>query len=169
MKANELYNKLVNMSSKSRSIDIYTGKYLYELKVYDLWRDSVGGIDRWEDFLKQPEVNISVSRANKLIKIYEFFVVKNKITDIDLLNKAPVSVLAYIVKKDVKDKDLIIELIENGINLKSSDFKEVVSDVVDGFGRTYTYMVMSRCNETGNLTKVHNIESDIIKKTFNLE
>lgn len=167
----DTHSKLSELCKKDTKLDIRMGEYLYKLRVYDLWRDSTGGIDSWEDYLKQPEINIPKSKANQLIRIWEYFGVEDKGWDI---TDVPMYVLDIISKKKPKAKFLIAEMLESGKVLSRSDFKERFHDLVNGTPeqdavRTYSYLIMQKCNETGTLKKVHDIPSDLIKEAFNLD
>lgn len=165
----QIHTALSNLCKTNNIVDIKTAQYLYRLRRYDLWRDTTGGIDTWEDYLKQPEINIPKSKANQLIRIYEYFGVKNKGWD---TNDVPLYVLDIISKKN-PPSSVITEMLEAGKTLSKSDFKERFHDLVNGTPeqdavRTYSYIIMKKCNETGNITKVHDIDSDDIKNKFNL-
>lgn len=169
-RAHETYQKLKLICSGSVKHDLLLASYLYDMRRYDLWRDSVGGIDSWADFLKQPEINIPMSKANRLIRVHEYFVVGG-LPGVDI-SGIPLSKLDYIARKGKSGRTL--ELLEAARELSSADFKELLHDVTNGkegeeAERTYEYMVMRRCIETGSLTKVHEVASDDIKQSFNLE
>lgn len=164
----EAHSKLASLVKKEKSNELGLAYYLYVLKRYDLWRHAVGGIDRWEDYLKQPEINISTRKANQLIRIWNFFVVKNSGYDI---SEIPINLLDMITR--VESKEHIEELLEAARTLSQSDFKERYLDITKGSSekdadRTYSYMVMRKCNETGNMAKVHEITSEDIIQKFNL-
>lgn len=156
---------LVRVCRGIHTSDLEIAYHLWKLKRYELWYDSFGGIDTWEDFLKQPEINIPVSKANKLIKIYDFFGEEHPGYDISGI---AISRL-YTIASHVEDGKKIHELLTSARESSTADFKEYFRDVTVGEERTYSYMVMKKCNETGNLTKVHGLDSEIIKDKLNLE
>jgi hypothetical protein len=165
----EVHSSLTSLVQNGKANELQLAHKLYLLKRYDLWRDSVGGMDRWEDYLKQPEIGIPVSKANKLIRIYEYFGQRHPGYEVE---GVPVYALDYIAKKNPNPKD-IPEMLDAARNLSQVDFKDRFHDMAnsqDGEAfRTYSYMIMQKCNETGNLKKVHDISSEEIKSKFNLE
>lgn len=164
-KAHQLHQTLLLTGSKEREWSIQTAKALYYLRRYDLWRFSIGaGIDTWEDYLKQPEVGIPKSRADKLVRIYEFFVIRLRMLDIRV-QKYPLYALDKIERScPIEDEVRIADLLEAATELTPKDFKELFQDITVGPERTYTYIVMRKCNETGSLEKVHGIESKVIEE-----
>lgn len=165
-----IHSKLSYLCKTNTRLYIRTGEYLYKLQRFDLWRDSTGGIDTWEDYLKQPEINIPKSKANKLIRIWEYFGINNKGWE---TNDVPLYVLDIISKTNPKS-GVVSEMLEAGRELSRADFKERFHDLLNGTPekdaeRTYSYVIMKRCDQTNNLKKVHDISSDDIKNKFNLE
>lgn len=166
----QTHAKLSELCKTSTKLGIRTGEYLYKIRRFDLWRDSTGGIDTWEDYLKQPEINISTSKANQLIRIWEYFGITDKGWD---THDVPLYVLDVISKRKPKS-GLVEEMLNAGRELSRADFRERFHDLTNGTpdkdaARTYSYLIMQKCNETGNLKKVHDIPSDVIKEKFNLE
>ena len=62
-------------------------------------------------------------------------------------------------------------MLDEATHLTQAQFKGVVYYVnTQGEGnRTYMFLIMSKCNETGNMQKVHGIKSEKIVETFRLE
>jgi len=146
--------------------DLELARNLYLLKEDDNWMEAFGdseqsGITTWSEYLSQPEVNISRYRADKLIRIYKHF------SDLDLIESVidcPVNALDHIARNNITDSGKIVELVADAENLSPKDFKEKFHDETTDGNRTYTYLVMKRCVETGTMTKVHGIESHTIEK-----
>lgn len=165
-KAHILHQQLVARRTTAKNDDWALAGMLYTLRRYDLWRFAVGGYESWEDYLKQPEINISRAKADKLVRIYEYFLVTGTWT-IEELKDIPWYALDYVSKKGPNVKNPL-ELLEASKHLTQKDFKEHYFDVEDGGDRTYTFVLMRKCDQTGNLEKVHEIDSNTIKQALNL-
>lgn len=153
---------------------LYQGKILSELRKNSTYKETTGGIDSWHDYLAQPEIGMSPTQANKLLNIYEFFI-KDMFFEEDEIIKIPVKILNYLVKRKEEIKDLeratIEEIVSQAQVLTFKDFKEAYfdqrSEAAEKLGedkgqRTFSYILMQKCNETGNLSKVHKYSSDDI-------
>lgn len=142
------FNQLSELLRDYKAVLVSLGHVLKEAK--GSYREMVGeGINTWADFLSQPEIGLSVREATSLIQLAEY----ESSTGVPIpdLNLATAKLGA---SKGILDPALIEDM--KVLNLK--DFKERHYDVVSGVDnapRTYTYLVMKRCNETGNLTKVY--------------
>lgn len=121
------------------------------------------GINTWHDFLAQPEVGISVREANEMIKLLELeTAIGVPLTQLNL------ATARFAASKGIYDYDLI----EDMKVLSIKDFKDRHYDTVvkeDNAPRTYKYMVMKRCVETGNLTRVYGDEVDVAVKNIEKE
>lgn len=160
-----VYEALISSISYDNLSKIEIGKLLKELKQGNRWKHSIGdGIETWNQFLKQPEIGLTVHRANALIKIYENLIenMNGNISDFQGISYMNLLRLAMLPK--VTD-----ELIEQARMLSDRDFREViVENNTPNYTPTYSYMVMRKCKETGSLTKVHGITSDEVAQAFNL-
>lgn len=166
-----LHQRLLESIAFTKTGFVVIGKLLYELNKDDNFLDAVGeGIDTWDDYISQPEISLSRGEANRLMQIYEEFVLKIGLTETEL-SEIPVKNLHYIlpmVKKGLPKEQLDV-LIDDARHLAQKDFKEKVYETKhDTDERTYEYMVMKRCIETGVLTKVHDITSEQIINNFAL-
>lgn len=169
VQARELHNEIEGLVRLQVSSDIHLASKLYEIKETGLYKKAVGeGINTWVDYLRQPEINITPHRANKLVKMYEHFVVGLGY-EIDVLDGVPLYALSYIADKGFNDVDAIDDLFDDARHLTEKDFKEKYHDEVDGGQRTYTFLIMKKCVETGSMEKVHNIKSEDIISAFNLQ
>lgn len=167
-KAYSIHQGLVSYRAMSKKEEWDLAKLLYVLRRNELWRFAVGGFDSWEDYLKQPDVNLSRHKADKLVRVYEFFVVERGYTVANLW-EVPWYALDYISKKGGDlDPEEINSLLDDSKHLTQKDFKENFFDVKDGGDRTYTFVVMRKCDQTGNLEKVHGLESNFIKDKLGL-
>lgn len=147
------------------------GKLLRELKDGDKYKEAVGaGIDTWNDYLAQPEIGLSIGEANRLVQIYGEFVVRLGF-DEEYVATIPLKSIHYLlpIVKSMDGEDDVDGLLEDARNLSQKDFKERLFEIKhEDKERTYEYLVMEKCIETGNMTKVHDVNSDLIKETFNL-
>lgn len=138
------------------------GKALKQAK--EEYKEMVGeGIDSWSDFLKQPEVGLTVREANSLIKLSDL------IEALDVpIGQLNLSTVKFAANKGIVEPDLI----EDMKVLTLQDFKEQHYDhsqQQEDAPRTYKYMLMKRCVETGNLSKVLGVEEDKILEKFSDE
>ncbi len=170
----ELHQMLVAVVSVSKKGFVAMGKILRELKKKEVYKKAVGqGIDTWSDYLKQPEIGLSAGEANRLIQIYDEFIVRLGY-DEETIAQVPIKNMHYLLPmvKKMKSKEESDELIADATLLSQKDFKERMFDKrVEGGDttRTFEYLIMRRTVETGALDKVPGIESDTIKVMFNLE
>ena len=154
----ETYQDLIAYGNTAKFSYVGMGKLLMELRVNNKWKEAIGdGITTWSAFLKQPEIGLSVGEADKLMKIY------NRLSDYDVNEISLVN-----LKRLVDVEHLTEDIVDQARTLSDKDFKEVLAENENISERTYVYMVMKRCKETGNMTKVHDLSSEVIKDTFNL-
>lgn len=119
--------------------------------------------------MKQPEIGLTVGEANKLIDLYTTFVLElgyseEQLSSISLKN---LKVLLPLVKQGVQNLE---ELMDQARTLSDKDFKDALIETSESLvevPRTYKYVVMKVCNETKNMSKVHEI-TDEIKQQLNL-
>ena len=169
--ASRSYHELVETLSSARARVVYGGKLLYQLKYQNTYKAALGeGIDTWADFLKLPEVGLSKGEAQRMMDIYEVFVKELGYSQ-SVIAEIPVKSLHYILPVAKEgDKEKVDELLEDARVLTQSDFKERLFDVKNPEGeRTYEYIVMKRCKETGNMRKVHNLPTADIENAFGLQ
>lgn len=166
--AHELAKTLIQSVMFMRGMGIFQGEILWELKNKNAFKNAFGkGIDTWEEFLKTPEISLSMSTANRLMKLYEFFVIKNKINREVFVNIP--TVLLGIIARSKLDGEKLEEAIQAAQSLSVKDFRERFYDIQSGSAegeRTYSYMIMRKCNETKNLSKVHGVSSEEILEKF---
>ncbi len=144
------------------------GALLYFLKQDDNFKSAVGSIDTWEDYLKQPEISLSTGEASRLEQIYEVFCLKFGYS-VDRIAEVPVKNLHYLLPI-AKTSDNIDDLLNDAEHLSQKDFRErVFESKTTSEHRTYEYILMQKTLETGNLKRVHGIDSQTLKDTFNLE
>lgn len=165
--AHALVKSLVEMREQSRRLDVMSGGVLWRLKANNLYRSAFGdGVDTWDEFLRSPEIALSVSSANRMMQLYEYFVLKYGYEENSLAD-VPVKSLNHLLPRlksgDLGEKE-VDELIESARTLTFNQFKERVYDVMnDGEDtRTYTFLVMRKCNETNSLSVVRDITSEDI-------
>ena len=166
---NESFNwhtKVVELQRLEKSKDILLAHYLYHLR-NDSGFAKASGIPVWEDYIRQPEIGISRHKADELTKLYRYFVIEQGFNYPELQH-IPVSKLSLIARKQLDSKLKIQELLDHAEHLTTRDFKEQLYDMTSSSERTYQYVIMKKCNETGNLEKIHDIDSDRIRDTFKL-
>lgn len=171
--ANDTYNKLVGTLFVGRASVVAIGKYLFDLKTEDRWRDAIGSVDTWSDFLKLPEIGLDTREANRAMEVYEEFAVKRNY-DIEQLGKVSTKALHSLlplVKKGALDDEQIKGLLSDGANLSQAGFKERLHDVKfekteEKPIRTYQFLLMRKCVETGTMAKVHGVEHNDIVAVF---
>lgn len=150
------------------------GKLLRALKHDNQFRNAIGaGIDTWEEYLRQPEIGLASGEANRLIQIYEEFCVRLGY-DEDTISAIPVKNIHYLlpIVKAMDSQEQADELIADATLLSQRDFKERLYDKKVEQGeptRTFEYLLMAKTVETGTMSKVMGIDSDTIKRTFNLD
>lgn len=172
-KLHEYLLSVVNLSKKSF---VVLGRVLYNLKQNNVFAKSVGsGAATWDDYLRQPEIGLSANEANRLISIYKEFILRLGY-DEDTISAIPVKNMHYLLPlvRRIKTREEADELVADATLLSQRDFKLRIYDVkaaqmgID-VTKTYEYFIMRRTKETSTLDKVHDISSDVIKQTFNLE
>jgi hypothetical protein len=169
MNAHQLYTSLVAKTEVMNYNFISIGGVLRELKEVDRFKEAVGDTDTWQHFVKQPEIGLTVGEANKLIDLYTTFVLElgyseEQLSSISLKN---LKVLMPVAKQGVQNLE---ELLEQARTLSDKDFKDALIETSESLvevPRTYKYVVMKVCNETKNMSKVHDI-TDEIKQQLNL-
>lgn len=148
------------------------GEVLNKLRNDEQFKLTNGGMS-WEDYLRQPEVSLTTGQARQMIEVYQLFCINMGIS-VEDLGFYPLSALKFILNKYKKGQiptaKQVKEILEASQLLSLRDLREHFQDeVIQVEERTYEYVVMKRCCETNNLTKVHDISSDDIKSKLNLE
>lgn len=172
-KAHELYQGLLKVLELKRFAGVALGEKLYKLRANNEYKNAIGaGIDTWNDFLKQPDVAIDPREATRSMEIYEqFCVVRGYSTD--ELGTVPTKSLHYLLpvaKAGKLPEGELRSLVNDAANLSRASFRERLHDGLssDGHGhRTFSFVLMRRCNETNNLQKVHDFDSEQIIEIFN--
>lgn len=150
------YQELVELCKISRVVALELGCILKRCRNEEVWTTDIGiGIDTWYDFLAQPEIGLSTREANALIETWEY-AVQNSIDD----GSVSQTNLKILAAKNTSDQ----QVINDAKVLTPKDFKERYYERSHGDNapKTYTYMVMRRCKETGNLEKVHGVEHETV-------
>lgn len=158
-----LHNKLIEIIGYSKKSFIVIGRILSELKEDDNYKTAIGDMT-WVDYLTQPEIGLSKGEAERLIQIYEEFIKRLGFEE-DFISQIPIKNIHYllpIIKK--KDKEEVEPLIEDALHLSQKDFKDRVYEVKhEEDDRTYTYLIMKKCDQTSNMQRVHDISSEDIE------
>lgn len=169
----ELHQKLLESISFTKTGFVIIGKLLYTLQQNDNFASAVGeGINTWDDYITQPEIGLSRGESSRLIQIYEQFVLRLGLSEEDVA-RIPLKNIHYLlplVKSSTEENaDDIRALVDDATQLSQKDFRErVYESKHEDQSRTYEYMVMKRCNETGTLSRVHDITSEQIKLALNI-
>ena len=153
------YKTLLGLLREIRTLQYFElGSLLALIKAEESYRTEIGaGIETWHQFLSQPEIGMTVNEANYLIKVFEL---ANNV-DFDIRTIPPKSL------KLILTKNLPNDLFHEAATLSTADFKELHFDAETGKEeRTYEYLVMKRCNETGGLSKVNGVESQEVQEAF---
>lgn len=167
--ARQLVDSLISLQKVRRKIDVERGRILYQLRANRLYLSAYGeGVDTWEEFLRSPEIGLSISEANRAMQLYEYFVIRYQV-DERVLEAIPVRTLTHILpslKLNSVSQESLQEILSSAKELTFFEFKERLRDIQHGTERTYSYMVMRRCNETKNLSRVIEISSDNILSAY---
>ena len=168
----DLHNSLVSTIEFSKKSFVVMGKLLSELYRGDAYKEAVGtGIDTWVEYITQPEIGLSKGEASRLISIYEEFVERLGFSE-DYIASIPVKNIHYLLPmvKSMDGNGNVDVFLEDARVLSQKDFRERVYDIKndDNGARTYEYLIMQKCIETGTLQKVHDISSKLIESKFNL-
>lgn len=170
--ARELYQGLLKVLELRRFAGVALGEKLYKLRANNEYKIAIGdGIDSWSDFLKQPDVAIDPREATRSMEIYEqFCVVRGYSTD--ELGTVPTKSLHYLLpvaKSGKLPEGELRSLVNDASSLSRSAFREKLHDTRSGGQgtRTFSFVLMRRCNETNNLQKVHDFDSEQIIEVFN--
>lgn len=163
MDSSSLHHLLADQVSFSKQSSVEVGKLLHDLRLDDNYLTAVGeGIETWQSYLAQPEIGLSVSEANRLIQIYEVFVLRwefeeEEIAAIPTKNLHTLLPLAKAIEVSPEGEEELMALVNDATHLSQRDFKERLHDVKsqDDGVRTYEYVIMQKCIETGGLRKVH--------------
>ena len=138
-------------------LSLSIGEVLKELKGGTFKEEIGAGIDTWHQYLSQPEIGLTVQEAKHLIDMYEL---SNTYGD---LSTIPARYWKLLKKEGITE-----EIINDAKTLSYQDLRDQLYDkeTNNAGERTYTYMVMRRCNETGNLQKVPLVESQEVVEKF---
>lgn len=159
----EAHQLLLKMVHHAKINFVQMGAVLKYLKEGDNFKLTTGGIDTWEEYVRQPEISLSNGESNRLIQIYEVFCEKFGYT-VEKIASVPVKNLHYLlpIAKESDDKEEIDRLVTNAELLTQKDFRDRVFEMKTDGPRTYEYYVMEKCIETGNMKRVYDIpEQDI--------
>lgn len=161
----ELHRKLVEIVRIAKFSFVGMGKLLYQLSVKNLFKKAIGdGIETWEEYLRQPEIGLSIGEANRLVQIYETFVLRFGYSE-EEISEIPVKNLHYLLPLAKKSEpEQMEDLISDAKVLSQSDFRiKVAEHKYPTEERTYEYIIMKKCKEDGTMTKIHGVSSETIE------
>lgn len=168
----ELHQKLIQAINGSKFSFLLIGKLLYELQQDDLYTSAIGnGADDWDDYIAMPEIALSRGEASRLSQIYEHFIERMGY-DENRLAQIPIKNLHYLlpIAKNIFSRDELDPLVDDAENLSQKDFRlKLYENKHETDERTYTYLVMKRCNETNSISRVYGITSEDIVTKLNIE
>lgn len=160
--AHKDYENLMNTIMVHRGSAILIGRGLYHMHASETYRIATG-IDTWHDFLK--EIGLSVSEANRSMDLYETFCLQYGY-DVTELAEAKTKSLHYLLpvaKSGTIPENRIRELVEDAKHLTQNQFRENIFDAKPDKGlRTYQFVLMRKCNETGTLQRMQGITHETI-------
>jgi len=168
--AQQTHAELLEAIAMTKKSFVLMGQLLYKLRRNESYKTVVGeGADTWADYLSQPEIGLTKGEAGRLMSIYEVFCLNFGYSP-EEIGDVPVKNMHYLlpVAKNMEDREEVDGLLNDARQLKQSDFKERVYDfkTEETGERTYSFVVMRKCNETNNLQKVHGISNEDIKDAF---
>jgi len=171
----ELHELLSGVIGLSRKSFVVMGHLLFELKKDHVFQSAIGkGIETWEDYLSQPEISLRPAEANRLMQIYERFVLQLEF-DEETIATIPVKNMHYLlpIAKKTDDRDEIEALIYDATNLSGQDFKdrlfEKKKEDNPELDDDHEYMIMKRRVATNAMYRMNEITSNAIKEAFNLD
>jgi hypothetical protein len=161
--AQELYKDVVEMQKTLRRLSSALGVMLKKLKYNNVWKKAIGdGVSTWRDFLGQPEISLTEHEARFLMSLGER-VAKYGNSAFDVQMNA----LKFVFKHEKDGENVVRELLAAAQVLPLKELKELRHDVkTDNAPRTYKYVVMKKCNETGNLSMVHTVKNEELVEHF---
>lgn len=167
--AGTAHSKLIETIGFSKKSFIIIGKLLFILRRNETYKNAIGECS-WTEYIAQPEISLTKGEADRLIQIYEEFVKRLGFSE-DEVAEIPIKNIHYLLPiAKSKERGAVEPLFYDAQHLSQKDFRERIYDIKHNTdNRTYSYMVMRKCNETGTLTKVHNISSEEIIEKLNVE
>lgn len=167
------YENLMSVIMVHRGSAILIGRGLHYMRDSETYKLATG-IDTWHDFLK--EIGISVSEANRSIDLFETFCLQYGYP-VEELAEAKTKSLHYLLpvaKSGTIPENRIRELVEDAKHLNQNQFRENIFDAKgesqgltpDKVLRTYQFVLMRKCNETGTLQRMQEITHETIIKAM---
>jgi hypothetical protein len=148
-RAHLIYEELKADVTNKHYLEHSIGCLLYRLKEKNSFKKAVGDM-AWRDFLAQPEIGIPVREAEFLIGYYKLC------TEHQYVIHAPEESLKFLVKTNCTSPDII----RDAEQLSVKDFKERYHEKkTNDAPKTYEFVVMRKCKETGSLTMEHTVRS----------
>ena len=137
-----------------KELSVAYRKFLLELgEQFSLVKKSgsyEGFADTFIDCVKSPEIGFTTSEVNTLMKMYHKFCLLE-----------PEDLPSHNNMKLMVNKAVDMDMLADAQTLSTTDFKEKIKDDETGTQeRTYSYEVIKRCVETGNIKRVYDEERD---------
>jgi len=147
---------LLELSRAYRAFMVELGQELKRVRDEELYE---GFADTYIDLVKSPEIGLTKSEADTLIRISDMF----GLLDVDDLP-------SYHAMKLMVNKKVDMDLLEAANTLSLTDFKELIKDHEIGTQqRTYKYEVIKRTLETNSINRVYGEELEAAIKTLENE
>lgn len=146
----ESYKRLQNLQGASRGVDLELAKELCELKKDENYRIIMGDESAsWKAFLSQPEINLHVAKADRLVKIYQKYVCEFNIKPEDIYGVDSNTLLRLTT---VVNKDNVEEWLDKARNLSRADvYREIRFGHVDEMKCEHKFekRIICTCNICG--------------------
>lgn len=152
---------LLELSRAYRAFMVELGQELKRVRDEELYE---GFADTYIDLVKSPEIGLTKSESDMLIRISDMF----GLLDVDDLP-------SYHAMKLMVNKKVDMDLLEAANTLSLTDFKELIKDHEIGTQqRTYKYEIIRRVKETGNINRIYaetkeEAISEILKEDFGID
>ena len=146
----EAYQRLQSLQGASRGVDLELAKELSELKKDENYRIIMGDTEAsWKAFLCQPEINLHVAKADRLVKIYQKYIQELGLSTEDIYG-VDSNILVRLAS--VVTKDNVGEWIEKAKNLSRADvYREIKFGAIDEMKceHNYTRKIVCTCVKCG--------------------
>lgn len=168
--AHLLYRDLIAAIRAHRLFGVFLGKFLWQLRFNDTYTQATG-IENWNDFLKSPEISLEVREANRAMDLYDMFVLQYgyKAEELAEAKTKSLHYLLPLAKSGEVPEKRIRELVEDAKHLTQNQFRDQIYDAKTGDQgpRSYQFVLMRKCIETGTLQLVPDVTNETIIQVFN--
>lgn len=153
----ELNKAVVEASKNYRMAIADFGMALAMIKEGRQYADVFGDPITWVDYLAQPEIGLTPIKAQRMIDMSTYYADSDEALDIP-----PDSVTALVKVGHTKQN------FDDARYLTTKDLKEkIFEDKEPEAEQTYTYLVMKKSDQTGNLSKVCGVSNEEVEQFIN--